>query len=673
MKNILDTRLWHGGDYNPEQWLDVPEVLEEDIRLMKQANINCVSLGIFSWAEYEPKEGEFYFEWLDKIINRLYENKIYTILATPTGALPIWMQVKYPEVRQMQANRIRNLPGNRHNFCYSSPIMREKMRIINEQVAKHYKDHPAIIAWHISNEYGNNGNDSSCHCPECQKAFRSWLKNKYGTIEALNAAWWTKFWSHTYQDWEMIESPAPHGESMLHGLKIDWKRFVSDNIQDFCKEEIKVIRKYSELPTTTNLMGFFGNIDYFKLQDKIDFVSVDAYPSWHEEKEEINVAVETAAIYSLTRSLKRKPFLLMENTPTVTNWKKNNITKRKGMHQLSAMQAIAHGSNSIQYFQWRQSRGSYEKFHGAVIEHQGGEKSRSFKEVQSVGACLKDISDLIVHTCNKSEVAIVFDWENWWALDEAAALKEDKEYVETVLMHFKYFWEKGINIDFIDMDSQYMKDYKLIIAPVNYMYRGDYIEKVREYVHNGGNYVTTYWSGIVDSHDLCYLNERPLEDILGFHVDEINLLSNHQKVTFNYKGKQYLVRSLCELLSEVTANTLGWFENDCYEGYPAITQNQYGTGSCYYFAVQPEYEFLYDFYEDLLNKLGLRCDISHQLPKGVTVALREDLGEKYYFIQNFNDYKVQVALDKPIKKMPSHTLVSDSLNLEKYETVIVTI
>ena len=294
-KEKLFTRLWHGGDYNPEQWLDRPEILEQDIVLMKEANVNCVSLGIFAWAEYEPREGEFHFEWLDRIINRLYENEIYVMLATPTGALPVWMQHKYEEVRQVRSNRVRNLPGNRQNFCYSSPIMRKKMRVINEQLAKRYGNHPAVIAWHISNEYGNNGTDSSCHCPYCQEQFRLWLKNRYQTLENINKAWWTKFWSHTYQDWEMIESPAPHGETTLHGLKLDWKRFVSDRLQDFCEEEIKVIQEHSDLPVTTNYMEFFGGINYFKLGKQLDFISLDSYPSWHDTKSELEVAAMTAS------------------------------------------------------------------------------------------------------------------------------------------------------------------------------------------------------------------------------------------------------------------------------------------------------------------------------------------------------------------------------------------
>ena len=249
MKEIITKypHLLHGGDYNPEQWIDCPKVLEEDIRLMKEAHVNCVSLGIFSWAKLEPEEGEFHFGWLRRIIDHLFENGIYTILATPTGAMPHWMTAKYEEVRQMGPDGVRNLPGRRHNFCYTSPVMRKKMKKINHELSRHLGNHPGVILWHISNEYGGNGSDASCHCPHCQQAFREWLKEKYKTLDNLNHAWWTTFWSHTYTDWSQIHSPVPNGENGLHGLNLDWKRFVSHQIQDFCKEEIHAVLKYSVL------------------------------------------------------------------------------------------------------------------------------------------------------------------------------------------------------------------------------------------------------------------------------------------------------------------------------------------------------------------------------------------------------------------------------------------
>lgn len=292
--------LMHGGDYNPEQWLHMPEILETDIERFKEAKINTVSVGIFSWAKLEPKEGVYEFEWLEKIIDRLYENGISVILATPSGARPHWMADKYPEVLRVNEMRQRNLVGTRHNHCLTSPVYREKVRLINTELVKRLGNHPAVKMWHISNEYGGE-----CHCPLCQDAFRDWLRRKYKTIDALNDSWCTTFWSHTYDSFEQVESPSPLGETSIMALKLDWKRFISDQTIDFMEHEIAAIRAAgSDKPVTTNLMYHFNQIDYFKLAEKIDVASWDNYPTWHK-KEEWETARDTAFWHDVIYGLKR--------------------------------------------------------------------------------------------------------------------------------------------------------------------------------------------------------------------------------------------------------------------------------------------------------------------------------------------------------------------------------
>ncbi|WP_304442459.1 beta-galactosidase, partial [Mycobacterium sp. E3298] len=154
----------HGADYNPDQWQHDPHVLEEDIRLMKLAGCNVMAVGIFAWAAIEPEEGEFRFEWLDRVLERFEANGIYAWLATPSGARPAWMSERYPEVLRVNAERFRNLHGHRHNHCYSSPVYREKVAIMNGKLAERYDHHPAVVGWHISNEYGGE-----CHCDYCQE------------------------------------------------------------------------------------------------------------------------------------------------------------------------------------------------------------------------------------------------------------------------------------------------------------------------------------------------------------------------------------------------------------------------------------------------------------------------------------------------------------------------
>ena len=360
-------KLLHGGDYNPEQWLKRPDILAKDIDMLEESGCNVVSLGIFSWSTLEPEEGVFNFGWLQEIIDKLYKRGISTILATPSGARPKWMADKYPEVLRVDETRHRALFGFRHNHCYTSPVYREKVHIINKKLAQEVATHPGVILWHISNEYGGE-----CHCPLCQEAFRNWLKEKYQTIENLNDQWCTTFWSHTYNSFDQIESPSKIGETQLHALNLDWKRFVTHQTADFIHQEIAALREGgSTLPTTANLMHYFGGLDYFKIAKEIDVGSWDTYPTWHKEAV-IDTAYDNGMCHDLMRSLKGKPFFQMESCPTSTNWQSVSKLKKPGMLFAQSMQAIAHGGEGALYFQIRQSRGASEKFHGAVIDHYGG-------------------------------------------------------------------------------------------------------------------------------------------------------------------------------------------------------------------------------------------------------------------------------------------------------------
>jgi beta-galactosidase len=640
----------HGADYNPDQWLEHPEILEEDIRLMKLSKCNTMSIGIFSWVTLEPEEGKFNFDWLDDIIDKLYANGIYTILATPSGARPAWMSQKYPEVLRVEANRVRNLHGGRHNHCFSSPVYREKVSIINTKLAERYSNHPAIIAWHISNEYGGE-----CHCNYCQDAFRSWLKNKYETLENLNQSWWTKFWSHTYTDWSQIESPAPQGERMVHGMNLDWRRFVTDQTVDFCKHEIEPLRKLNpEIPVTTNLMELFNGLNYWKFKEVLDVISWDNYPMWHGNEDNSDLAVKISMIHDIKRSIKGgKPFLLMESTPSLTNWQSVSKLKKPGMHLLSSIQAVAHGSDSVQYFQWRKSRGSSEKFHGAVVDHCGHEHTRVFKDVAELGDSLEQLSE-IIGTTVEPEVAIIFDWENRWAIKDSQGPRNcGVKYEETVIAHYEPFWRKGISVDVIDMDCDFSK-YKLLIAPMLYMVRPGVAERIENFVKAGGTLITTYWSGIVDENDLCFLGgfPGPLRKVLGIWAEEIDSLYDYEANSLELvennllkiKG-EYEAVELCELIHAEEAEVLAVYKEDFYNGMPAVTMNSFGKGKAYYIAARGKREFNMEFYDKLIQNLELKQNLITELPHGVTAQLRTDGENEFIFLMNFSNKEQLVRLD----------------------------
>lgn len=677
----LFRQVLHGGDYNPDQWLDRPDILEEDIRLMKKAHVNCVTLGVFSWAALEPAEGEYRFDWLKERIDSLYENGISTILATPTGAMPMWLSAGQEEVHQMMESGVRRIQGFRHNFCPSSPLMREKAWQIDTKLAKAFGNHPGVIAWHISNEYGGNHTDGTCHCPLCQENFRNWLKERYGTLEELNHAWWTGFWSHTYTDWSQIHSPCPAGDGKLHGLNLDWKRFNSAKMKDFMHREIQAVRQFSDKPVTTNYMGAFKPYDYFKWAKELDVVSIDSYPFWHFLEDDVLMAQSASMSYDLMRSMKKQPFLLMESVPSTVNWMPANPLKRPGMHELSSLQAIAGGSDSVQYFQWRKGRGGPEKFHGAVIDHKNGENTRVFEDVKKLGQRLENLSKRISETCNRPKIALIFDWENWWAFEDAVAWYNPKDYLRTWKEYYKPFWELGIDVDIVDMENN-LEDYELVIAPLNYMYRGEYADRVRRYVENGGVYVTTFLSGEVDESDLCFLEKHPLGDVLGLRMEETDAPGDEIPNTIEYHNATYQVKGARALVHAEGANVLAVYGQDFYAGCPALTRNVYGKGTAYFIGSHNEGDFIRVFTEELVRELHLESGFQAKLPYGVTVKERKPINSAWkntnntenpgiFFVQNFNKTAAGLALEKEYRDLETDEVYNGLIELDGYQCLIL--
>lgn len=659
--------MLHGGDYNPEQWLDQPEVLEEDIRLFRKAHINCVSLGIFSWAKLEPEEGVYDFGWLDEIIDRLYANGIYTVLATPSGARPQWLAQKYPEVLRVRPDGLRNFYGHRQNHCYTSPLYREKVTQIDTRLAEHYANHPAVILWHISNEFGGE-----CHCELCQAAFREWIQKKYGTLDKLNHAWWANFWSHTYTDWSQVHSPSPVGETSVHGLDLDWRRFVTHQTIDFMKTEIAAVKAVNpDIPVTTNMMTMYTyELNYFAFRDALDVISWDNYPEWHNPymgNEE--VAKDCAMTHDMMRSLQKKPFLLMECTPNATNWQGVSKLKKPGMHQLSVIEAVAHGADSGQYFQLRQSRGSCEKFHSAVISNTGTENTRTFREVTDIGAVLEQLSDRVYGSGTPAETAILFDTENKWALDKCQGPRNiGLDYFGNIRRNYSYFWKNGINVDIIDSTFD-LSGYKLVIAPMLYLFRDGIQEKLRRFVRDGGTLVTTCFTGVVNDTDLSFLGEATedkLSDVLGLWVEEVDSLYDCESNRTTWNGKSYSLKELCEICHPTTCETLAVYETDFYAGKPVLTKNQFGKGVAYHVSASADT----DFFHALYAKLAAACDLTYAIrtavPDGVSLTWRQSDTEKLIFVQNFGDSAAAVQLDQPYENVLTGETVSGSLNIEKY-------
>lgn len=632
-------KFLHGGDYNPDQWLDRPDILERDIELMQAAHVNCVSVGIFSWARLEPEDGRYDFTWLDEVIDRLWRGGIHVDLATPSGARPAWMAQKYPEVLRVNERHEKMHFGERHNHCYTSPVYREKVRAINSALAERYAHHPAVIMWHLSNEYGGE-----CHCPLCQQAFRDWLKAKYGTIDNLNSCWWSSFWSHRYTDWSQIEAPSSIGMQSSLALIVDWRRFCTAQCKDFIEHEKAAVKAVNpDLPCTANLMERFACYDYFSLAEAIDVVSWDAYPEWHCT-DDVSKAAEFAMQHDLMRSLKDQPFLLMESTPSQVNWRPHNKLKKPGMHLLSSLQAVAHGSQSVMYFQWRKGRGASEMFHGAVVDHYGGADTRVFRDVTDVGQALESLQPHY-DTQRKAEACLLFDWENWWAIDcVQAGNRGDMKYFDTVIDHYRPLWERGVAVDIRDMrQCTDFSQYKLVIAPMLFMFRGGIQEKLRTFVEQGGTLITTYFTGVVNEHYLAHLGPTPngLTDVVGLRATDLDSLCPGQSNELVLAdGRRFPITELCEIPADCTAKVVGAYGDDFYAGEPCLTVNQFGQGKAWYLCAKLDKEGLSALYDMVLKDVDLPAALPDALPQGVIATGRGDI----VFLQNYSGQQQTVQL-----------------------------
>ncbi|MGG4401368.1 beta-galactosidase [Paenibacillus amylolyticus] len=629
-------KMFYGGDYNPEQWDH--ETHLEDLRMFQLAGIDIATINVFSWALIQPDEVTYRFEELDQLINRLHENGVYICLATSTAAHPAWMAKKYPDVLRVDADGRKRKFGGRHNSCPNSPTYRKYAEKIADKLAERYKDHPAVLVWHISNEYGGE-----CYCDNCEKAFRVYLKERYQTLEQVNKAWNTNFWGHTFYDWDEIVLPSNLSEhwgnnnSTFQGISLDYSRFNSDSMLDCYLLEYDAIKKHiPDSVVTTNLMGFFKQLDYFKWAKYLDIVSWDSYPG-------LATPVSfTAMAHDLMRGLKDgQPFMLMEQTPSQQNWQPYNSLKRPGVMRLWSYQSVAHGADTIMFFQLRRSIGACEKYHGAVIEHAGHENTRVFREVAELGKELQILGDTTLDASVESKVAIVFDWDNWWAIEKSSGPTVALNYVDQIHKYYAAFFRRNIQVDIISVDTD-MSKYDIVLAPVLYMVKPGFAAKLEKYVEAGGTFLTTFFSGIVNENDLVTTGGYPgeLRKLLGIWVEEIDALLPEQKnrivlkETYGDLQGEYGCGMLCDLLHSEGAEVIAEYGDDFYKGMPVVTRNTFGQGEAWYVASDPDERFL----DGLLGQLAAAKNVESLLetPEGVEVSARTKDGRPYLFVMNHN-------------------------------------
>lgn len=659
-------RILYGGDYNPNQW--PKEVWDEDMRMFKNAHINSATINVFSWAKIQPSEETYDFSELDEIINMLSKENYDIVLGTSTAALPAWMVKRYPEVARVDFEGRLHKFGQRHNACPNSPVYQRFVKGLVTKLAERYGNNKHVTCWHVNNEYGG-----ICYCENCEKAFRVWLRKKYGTIEELNKAWNMDFWGHRVYDWDEIVVPNSLGEGFwgdgtaFAGMSIDYLRFNSDSMLENYKLERDTIRNYDPHTTiTTNLMGTYKGLDYFKWAKEMDVVSWDHYPSYNTPWS------HNALCHDLMRSLKNKPFMLMEQTPSQQNWQAYNSLKRPGQMRAQSYQTVAHGADTIQFFQLRRSKGACEKFHGAVIEHAASEEARVFREVAQLGEELERLSEVIPGSVNEAKVGIIFDWDNYWALEYTSGPNKDLKYVDQIHRYYSYFYDNNIAVDMVPTDGDFSQ-YSLLVAPVLYMVKEGVSESLEKFVSDGGTLVTGFMSGIVDQSDNVHLGgyPGPLRKLSGIWVEEIDSLGPERK-----NGLVFGDHSVtdCNMLYDIIhlegAETIAEYASDFYAGTPAVTKNKFGNGQTYYVGTVPNEEGIDKILSMAVQDASI-TPIIEEFTKLEVVRRRAEDGH-IYFIMNFDDepHKLPEYFAEEKDLLTGNILKSDDV-LRKYDVRIV--
>ncbi len=650
MKKWTD-KVYYGGDYNPDQW--DKETILEDIRLFKKAGINMVTLPVFSWAKLEPEEGVYDFGWLDDLMELFAENSISVCLATPTVAQPAWLSTKYPEVLPVDIAGRKRTHGMRVFFCYNSAKYRERAAAIAHEMGKRYGNHKALAIWHVANEYG-----TYCYCPTCQAKFRTWLEDRYGSIENLNDRWHTSFWGRTVYSFEEVTLPTELNDDYRFNptIQLDYMRFVTDSTVECFLNEADILKSYSpEIPVQTNMSGFIKKLDQFEMTKHMDIVGWDNYPAPGAQPSLV------ALKHDIMRGLKGgRSFMLAEQSPNQQNWQPYNKIKRPGEVRLWSYQAMAHGADTCLFFQMRQSIAGQEKFHGAIISHSGREDTRVFEESAKLGQELEKLGDLFVDGRPESEVAFVFDWNNWWALENSSGPSKDLDYLETVRRFYKPFYDQNIQVDIVPTTGDLSK-YKILVLPMLYMMKDGIEDKIKAFVEKGGQVIGTYLTGVADENDRCVYGAYPgpLKEVFGLWVEETDALFSHERneilmedgALAYSKGKlSYESSFLCDLIRLEGAQSLAHYGKDFYAGRPCITKHTYGKGQSYYLGTMPEDDFLADFFGEICDSAGISRTFDAQA--GIEVTARHYEDQVVYFVINHNagpasiDFGQEVLVEK---------------------------
>jgi beta-galactosidase len=640
MKKFVLPKIYFGGDYTPEHF--PKDVMEEDMRLMKKAGVNMATINVFSWGQLQPNEETWTFEWLDEVMDALAANGVAADLGTATASTPAWMAKKYPEILPTDETGLRWNHGSRQCFNPNSPKYRELSAILIRKLAERYKDHPALGMWHVNNELSQMvGQDFS---EMTIGKFRDWCKAKYGTCENLNRKLGLYFWGNNIYEWDELMPPMKTAHQHSTSLLLEWKRFTNECYMEVARAEIDILREITpDVLITTNFLYEYKLLDYHAWADMIDFISVSSFP----DPKTTNHPGEAALSHDIMRGIKDQPFVLLEQAPSQVNWRLANVNKKPGVMRLWSYQGMAHGSDSFLFFQWRASVHGSEKFHSAMVPHIG-ENSRVFREMTDFGSELPNLKE-VVGSDVQAEVAIVLDYNNWWTCEFTPGPTALLNYLENLQAYHYPLFEQNITTDVIPVDRDLSK-YKVVIAPLLYMVKPGFKEAVEKFVSEGGTFITTFFSGVVNEYDEVFAGgyPGPLSDLLGLQVEEFEAMKPYIKNSLVMNGDvpgiegEFEARLWCDILQPGTAEALAEYGSDYFKGSPALTVNRFGEGRAYYVATLPDHAFLREFLRQVCAEQGVNPVV--EAPANVEAVVRASADNEYLFIMNHNYEPVEVTL-----------------------------
>jgi beta-galactosidase len=632
----VSERIHYGGDYNPEQW--PRDVWDEDVRLMKEARVDLVTVGVFSWAQLEPTENSFTFDWLRDVLDLLAEAGVGVDLATPTASPPPWLTTRYPDVLPVDVRGARYSHGSRQHFCVCNPTYLGLARRIVKRLVSEVGGHPAVKMWHIHNEYG-------CHVPYCYcdhhaAGFRSWLERRYGTVEKVNEVWGTTFWSQHYGTIAEIVPPRMTTAPLNPGLELDYRRFSNDAfLAEFLAEREIVRSARSDIPVTTNFMGFFKPIDYFTWAAELDVVSTDNY----QDPSDPECEMLSAMHYDLVRSLNKKaPWMVMEQTSSRINWREHNVAKVPGQMRCLSYQAVARGASGVLFFQWRASRAGSEMFHSAMVGH-AGTASPVWEEVRDLGRQLAGL-DVDDGAAVEAAVGLVFSWPNWWALEGESKPAADLRMADQLQWMYGPLYDRGVTVDFCRPDED-LGRYRAVVVPSLYLVTDDEGANIVAYVEGGGVVVVSFWSGIVDEHDSVRLGTYggPLRSLLGCDVLEVAPLPGGEEVELEWEdGARTKATFWIDVAAETDGHVLARVLSGPWVGRPAVVERAQGRGRSYYLAARLDragLEMVYDKVAALSGGAG-----GAKAVPGVERVVRAAEDNEYEFVINHSAQPCSVEL-----------------------------